>query len=67
MKMTLKAAAALALTVPFSATLLHAQTSGVSHPEEIPITTSPDGIAQPVVYTPTPAGRVLMPLRLLPR
>ena len=61
MKMTLKAAAALALAVPFSATLLHAQATGVSHPEEIPITTSPDGIAQPVVYTPTPTLKVRAP------
>ena len=61
MKMTLKAAAALALAVPFSATLAHAQTTGVSHPEDIPITTSPDGIAQPVVYTPTPALKVRAP------
>lgn len=26
------------------------QYSGVSHPEQIPVTTTPDGIAQPVVY-----------------
>ncbi len=57
MKLTLKAAAALTLAVPFSATLLRAQTTGVSHPEDIPITTSPEGIAQPVVYTPTPEAR----------
>lgn len=56
MKMTLKAAAALALAAPFSATLLHAQTTGVSHPEDIAITTSPDGISQPVVYTSTPVA-----------
>lgn len=61
MKLTLKAAAALALAVPFSATLLHAQTTGVSRPEEISITTSPDGIAQPVVYTPTPTLKVRTP------
>ena len=45
MKMTLKAAAALALAAPFSATLLFAQTTGVSHPDEIPITTSSEGVA----------------------
>ncbi len=61
MKLPLTAAAALALAVPFSATLLHAQTTGVSRPEEIPITTSSDGIAQPVVYTPTPALKVRTP------
>ncbi len=68
MKMTLKAAAALALAVPFSATLLHAQTTGVSHPEEVPITTSPDGIAQPLVYTPTPVAtlKVRAPEPVLP-
>ena len=56
MKMTLKAAAALALAAPFSATLLFAQTTGVSRPEEIPITTTSEGIAQPIVYTPTPTA-----------
>jgi hypothetical protein len=29
---------------------LSAQTTGVSHPEEIPVTTSPEGVAQPLVY-----------------
>lgn len=51
-KSTFKAAAALVFVLP-AASLL-AQSSGTSHPDEVPITTSPEGIAQPVVYTPTP-------------
>lgn len=50
---TLKAAtiATILGTTAFAA----AQATGTSHPEQVVITTSPEGISQPVLYTPTPA------------
>lgn len=50
---TVRAMALLAMTLPATAAL--AQSTGTSHPDEVPVTTNPDGISQPVVYTPTPA------------
>ena len=35
------------------------QYTGVSHPEQIPVTTSPEGISQPVVYEGAPAATEL--------
>jgi hypothetical protein len=43
-------ACAVAFTLPAAA-----QYTGVSHPDEVPITTSPEGVMQPVVYAPAPA------------
>lgn len=40
-----------------------AQRSGVSHPEQIPVTTSPEGIAQPVVYEGAPAEQMAAPVK----
>ena len=37
------------------------QTTGISHPDEIPVTTSPEGIAQPVIYETPARGVVEMP------
>ena len=42
-----RAAVGLALALPAVAL---AQTSGVSHPDQMPIATSPEGIQQPIVY-----------------
>ena len=36
------------------------QTTGTSHPDEIPVTTSPEGISQPVVYEAPASGVVVM-------
>ena len=38
-----------------------AQTSGVSHPEQMPILTTEDGIKQPVVYSGTVPAQAAMP------
>ena len=51
MKMGMKAAVWVVLASPAA---LVAQMQGVSHPEQIPVTTSPEGIGQPIVYE-TPA------------
>jgi hypothetical protein len=48
MKIRLKVAAAIALGVPVSASLAMGQAAGVSHPEEIFITTSSEAVTQPV-------------------
>ena len=50
MKITWQMALLAGLTAP--AALASAQTTGVSHPDDIPITTSDEGIQQPVVYKP---------------
>lgn len=59
MQMKHKAAAALFFASPFMGTFVLAQATGVSHPEQIPITTSSEGTTQPVVYQPTPKSTVL--------
>ena len=51
---------AFAVAAAGSASIAHAQTTGVSHPDEIPVTTSPEGIAQPVVYE-APSAVVVVP------
>ena len=48
MKIRLKVAAVIALAVPVSASLAMGQAAGVSHPEEVFITTSPEAVTQPV-------------------
>lgn len=45
---------ALAFALPASAAF--GQMTGVSHPDDVPITTSSDGVRQPIVYVPTPAA-----------
>jgi len=47
---SLRAAVAIGLAVP--ATVASAQYTGTSHPDDVPITTSNDGVRQPVVYIP---------------
>lgn len=54
MKMNLKATAVIALALPALSACAYGQLTGVSHPEEVPITTNSEGISQPVVYQPTP-------------
>jgi hypothetical protein len=44
------AVAAMALVIPASAAF--AQYTGTSHPDEVPVTTSPEGVRQPLVYVP---------------
>lgn len=39
------------------------QYTGVSHPEQVPVTTSPEGIAQPVVYEGMPAEQLTAPVK----
>ena len=46
--------------------MVFAQTTGVSHPEQVPVTTSPEGIAQPVVYE-APARVVITPVAVQER
>lgn len=41
------------------------QMTGVSHPEQVPVTTSPEGISQPVVYE-APAQVVVIPAVAVP-
>ena len=48
--MTKKMQAAAALAAAIVSSTMHAQTTGVSRPEQVPVTTSAEGIAQPVVY-----------------
>ena len=55
MKLTLKAAAAIALAVPVSASFAMGQATGVSRPDEVFITTSPEVSAQPAVSQHAPA------------
>lgn len=45
-----------ACAVAFTAATAAAQYTGTSHPDEVPITTSPDGVRQPIVYV-APAPR----------
>ena len=52
--------AVLIATVAGSTIAAMGQLTGVSHPEEVPVTTSPEGIAQPVVYE-APASVVIVP------
>lgn len=52
-RQTVRAMALLAMALPTAAAM--AQFTGTSHPDEIPVSTSSEGISQPVVYTPTPA------------
>ncbi len=42
--------AVLVVPVVLAANIAFAQTTGVSHPDQVPVTTSPEGIAQPVIY-----------------
>jgi hypothetical protein len=60
-QMSLRAAVAIGLAVP--ATLAWGQYTGTSHPDDVPITTSGEGVRQPMVYAPaTPApAPVTMP------
>ena len=59
-KLGLRAAVfAVVAAVPAGAAL--GQTTGTSHPDEIPVTTSPEGIAQPVVYEAPASGIVIVP------
>ena len=51
-----KAMAILVIVVPTFSACAYGQLTGVSHPEEISITTNSEGISQPVVYQPTPAA-----------
>lgn len=37
--------------------------TGVSHPEQIPVTTSPEGISQPVIYEGTAATEISAPVK----
>jgi hypothetical protein len=61
MKITLKAAAAIALAVPVSASFAMGQATGVSHPDEVFITTSPEINTQPVVRQPAPVSTSTTP------
>ncbi len=56
----LRAVALAVAAAAGSASVAFAQTTGVSHPDEIPVTTSPEGIAQPVVYE-APSALVVVP------
>lgn len=55
-----------AVALAFASSAAFGQLSGVSHPEQVPVSTSPEGISQPVVYE-TPAGYVLTPPTLKTR
>ncbi len=61
MKKNLKVATIVALVVPAFSAGAHGQLTGVSHPEEVSITTNSEGIAQPVVYQPTPSTLKVRP------
>ena len=59
--------AAVVLTAAAIAPAGYGQYSGVSHPEQVPVTTSPEGISQPVVYETAPAVHAADPkLRVRP-
>ncbi len=59
MKLGLRAAVwAMVAVVPAGAAL--GQVTGVSHPDEVPVTTSPEGISQPIVYE-VPAAVLVVP------
>ena len=47
----MQAAVMLAMAIPAAAV---GQLAGTSHPDEVPVATSPDGVQQPLVYVPTP-------------
>ena len=63
MKIGIRATVAVMLTVP--AVFATGQMTGVSHPEEVPVSTSPEGIAQPVMYE-APAATSLPTTRNAP-
>ena len=67
MKKNLKAAAMIAIAVPTFSACAYGQLTGVSRPEEISVTTSADGVSQPIVYQPTPATlKVRGPVEAVP-
>ena len=57
-QMKLQAAILMGLALPASAAF--GQMVGVSHPDEVPVTTSDQGVRQPMVYVPTPAPRTAL-------